>query len=96
MAKYPGCARFGDRLRFADGHTHCNHAQGDEGFMIGGHGMSGCGQYGFMLVDSTDPAGLSVKYFEERSEAKDSFEPILECIQSKGVAGCTHLAETWL
>ena len=43
----PGCSGLGKRLKYMDGHTHCNHAGGtsndteDEatGFMIGGHGM---------------------------------------------------------
>ena len=65
-ATLPGCSQFGGRLRFADGHTHCNTVQSDpgdnstQGFMIGGHGMSGCGQYGFMVVDTTTGGATGV------------------------------------
>lgn len=94
-ASLPGCAEFGDRLRFAEGHTHTNAKQGSTGFLIGGHGMSGAGQYGFMLLDST-AADLEVSYFEERSEEVDSFDNILACIRLSGASGCKHLAQQWL
>ena len=44
------CDVLGPRLKYMDGHTHCNHAGGswaaggaaeEVSFMIGGHGMSG-------------------------------------------------------
>jgi len=115
----PGCSTLGTKLKYMDGHTHCNHAGGantplppptspvssfegtrrvgDEevGFMIGGHGMAGCSQYGFTLIDSTN-GSLSVRYFEERSPAADNFAEILGCVQTHGASGCVHLARTWL
>eukprot|EP00658_Telonema_sp_P-2_P000020 TRINITY_DN10003_c0_g1_i1.p1 TRINITY_DN10003_c0_g1~~TRINITY_DN10003_c0_g1_i1.p1 ORF type:complete len:278 (-),score=62.24 TRINITY_DN10003_c0_g1_i1:478-1311(-) len=95
IAGMAGCDQFGDRLRFLDGHTHCNQVQGKHGFMIGGHGMSGCGQVGFAVVDSF-AAELQVWYFEERTAAKDDFDSILACVGQKGVSGCTELGTSWL
>lgn len=97
-----GCRGLGDRLKFIDGHTHCNQIQqrGEHeavGFMVGGHGMSGCSQYGFAVVDSTDEASLRVLYFEERSTSRDAFDAILACVQTSGISGCEHLAAAvWL
>jgi hypothetical protein len=106
IASLPGCAGFGNALRFVDGHTHCNQKQGTEGFLIGGHGMSGCGQVGFMLVDTTapvasagaaaPPSSMRVSYFEERTASVDRFDEVLACIKQSGVSGCTRLAEAWL
>eukprot|EP00929_Paragymnodinium_shiwhaense_P093833 TRINITY_DN5413_c0_g1_i11.p1 TRINITY_DN5413_c0_g1~~TRINITY_DN5413_c0_g1_i11.p1 ORF type:complete len:524 (-),score=78.94 TRINITY_DN5413_c0_g1_i11:324-1895(-) len=96
-----GCSHLGDKLKFMDGHTHCNHPQvhgntTEVGFMIGGHGMKGCNQYGFAVIDSTG-GDLKVLYFEERSEAKDDFEEILSCVTQSGISGCYHLATAvWL
>eukprot|EP00656_Telonema_subtile_P021403 TRINITY_DN22441_c0_g1_i1.p1 TRINITY_DN22441_c0_g1~~TRINITY_DN22441_c0_g1_i1.p1 ORF type:complete len:518 (-),score=69.79 TRINITY_DN22441_c0_g1_i1:59-1612(-) len=95
LANTTGCAGFGDKMRFMDGHTHCNHVQGAHGFMIGGHGMSGCGQVGFAMLDSTG-ADLKVSYFEERTATNDQFEQILACVVKFGASGCTHLAQPWL
>ena len=40
------------------GHTHCNiphpHGHNDVGFMVAGQGMSGCGNYGIPLLDTTE------------------------------------------
>ena len=102
----PGCQELGVNLKFMDGHTHCNHPGGIRaqmaepvGFMIGGHGMDGCSQYGFSLVDSLD-GNLSVTYFEERNADADNFEKILECVQTNGASGCKDMgwpyASTWL
>jgi 3',5'-cyclic AMP phosphodiesterase CpdA len=109
LTTLPGCEAL--RIRYMDGHTHCNHAGGKEkpnatagvdGFMIGGHGMSGyrgdCAedQFGFALLDSTANSTLRILYFEERSESKDSFETILECVRQHGASGCAHMATVWL
>lgn len=68
------------------------------GFMIGGHGMSGCSQYGFTLIDSTlnNGSAMSVSYVEERTPTADNFDEILECVRAVGASKCTHLAQRWL
>jgi len=57
ISALPGCDKLGDRLKAFDGHTHCNHVQASGHaeeviFMIGGHGMLGCSQYGFAYLES--------------------------------------------
>ena len=67
----PGCADFRSRLKYMDGHEHCNYVQASEGdnrygFMIGGHGMADMGcrpQYGFAYLDTTQGAA-KLFYFE--------------------------------
>jgi hypothetical protein len=101
IQKFEGCD-IGDKLKYFDGHVHCNKKQGaghkeEVGFMIGGHGMSGCGQYGFGYVDSTG-GKLRVWYFEERNASEDKYPLLRSCLQQHGgQAGlCLHLAELWL
>jgi hypothetical protein len=79
-----------------DGHTHCNYVQEkDVGFMIGGSGMQGCGQFGFEYVDSTG-GELQIYYFElERVNTTSRSDEILNCIEEKGVSECTSLATIW-
>ena len=91
-----GCREFGDRFKYMDGHTHCNYVQEkDVGFMIGGSGMQGCGQFGFEYVDSTG-GELQIYYFElERVNTTSRSDEILNCIEEKGVSECTSLATIW-
>ena len=110
------------KLKYIDGHTHCNHVEYDEegaasgadtkkgvssaasppGFMIGGHGMSDCGQYGFAYIDSyTSDAKFKIYYFEEfnglRPNDTSKYDEITDCVKTHqaGIAGCVHLASTW-
>ena len=99
ISAFKGCD-IGDRLKAFDGHTHCNELQQaglveEAIFMIGGHGMSGCSQYGFAYVDA-DKDRLAIHYFEERTPGHDNYEAILSCVREQGVGNCTHLATTWL
>ncbi|CAE8598400.1 unnamed protein product [Polarella glacialis] len=104
LLKLPECAFLGDRLKYMDGHQHCNFvhdkdATGPFGFMIGAHGMDddSCeAQAGFLFMDSTK-GRVRLHYFETASESRgDRFEEILACVTSHGLAGCTQLADTWL
>mmetsp|Transcript_30860 Transcript_30860/g.62259 ORF Transcript_30860/g.62259 Transcript_30860/m.62259 type:complete len:304 (+) Transcript_30860:518-1429(+) len=103
LLKIPGCAAFGERLKYMDGHSHCNYVQArgatPYGFMIGGHGMDDkCApQYGFLYADSTG-GRVALHYFEVDSEKRgDRFDQILQCVQSRGgLHSCTDLADTWL
>jgi len=59
----PGCAEYGSRLKYQDGHTHCNRVQEVEagtgearGFLVGASGMSGCSQFGFEYVETEGEA----------------------------------------
>lgn len=97
LATVDGCD-IGDKLKYMDGHTHSNYMQeGGEkesvGFMIGGHGMSGAGQYGFAYVKNSGDGEDEVWYFEEfNTQGDDNYEAILECVKTKGVGSCTEYA----
>eukprot|EP00440_Ansanella_granifera_P028054 gb/GFBE01030478.1/.p1 GENE.gb/GFBE01030478.1/~~gb/GFBE01030478.1/.p1 ORF type:complete len:465 (+),score=107.55 gb/GFBE01030478.1/:1-1395(+) len=100
----PGCSALGERLKYMDGHEHCNYIQerGAEpfGFMIGAHGMDDkCeAQFGFVYLDSTD-GRVRLYYFEVASHSKgDRFQALLSCVQANGgLPGCVAgFAETWL
>jgi len=104
LMKIPSCARFGERLKYMDGHEHCNYVQAvgksePYGFMIGAHGMDDhCDpQYGFLYVDSTG-GRVALHYFEVDSEKRgDRFDAIMDCVNTKGgLHACTGLADTWL
>mmetsp|Transcript_64170 Transcript_64170/g.150440 ORF Transcript_64170/g.150440 Transcript_64170/m.150440 type:complete len:453 (+) Transcript_64170:49-1407(+) len=98
------CKALGNRLKYMDGHEHCNYVQANAtepvGFMIGAHGMSDSAceaQYGFLFLDSTS-ARVRLHYFEVASESNGSrFEEIFRCIlENGGLAACTKFAQTWL
>lgn len=71
LLQIPGCSGFGRRLKYMDGHKHCNYIQAKDeesnyGFMIGGHGMADvmCApQYGFAYLDTTNDR-IRLFYFE--------------------------------
>jgi len=71
LMQIPGCSGFGRRLKYMDGHEHCNYIQAKDehnnyGFMIGGHGMADamCApQYGFVYLDTTSDR-IRLFYFE--------------------------------
>jgi hypothetical protein len=88
MLSVKGC-NIGDKLKFMDGHTHSNYMQQtgtDEpvGFMIGGHGMSGAGQYGFAWIKNSGDGENEVYYFEEfNTDGNDHYDAILSCVKRK-------------
>lgn len=104
LLSMPGCTRFAGRLKYMDGHEHCNYVQasGSEayGFMIGAHGMDDAmcqPQYGFLFLDSTG-GRVRLHYFEVDSDQKgDRYDAIVNCVATKGgLANCTEFADTWL
>ena len=74
----------------------------EDGFMVGGHGMSsgalGCAQYGFAVVDSKTDGRLRVLYFEEMNATNSTaaYDDILGCVRARGVSGCSQHAKVWL
>ncbi|CAJ1385044.1 unnamed protein product [Effrenium voratum] len=97
------CSTLGNRLKYMDGHEHCNYVQDNKtepvGFMIGAHGMddSACeAQYGFLYLDSTD-ARVRLYYFEVQSESGgDKYDDLLKCVSTGGLSACTSMAQKWL
>jgi hypothetical protein len=98
----PGCKEFGSRLKYQDGHVHCNqiqeldpHTQDAVGLMIGASGMDGCSQYGFEYMESSN-GRLQIYYFElDNDSGLHQSEPVLECIRKVGLPNCLHFATLW-
>lgn len=102
IAKFDGCKQMADKklLKFIMGHTHCNvphpHGHVDTGFMVAGQGMSGCDNYGFPIVDTTENR-IRFWHFEVVSKSgKDTYNEVFACISKKGWRQCTDMAELWL
>lgn len=102
IIKLDGCSQLSEKkvLKFFMGHTHCNqvhpHSHVDTGFMVAGQGMSGCGNYGFPIMDTTENR-LRIWHFEVvSSKGVDSYDKIYQCISAQGWRNCTNLAEKWL
>ncbi|CAK9000008.1 Hypothetical protein SCF082_LOCUS6309, partial [Durusdinium trenchii] len=82
------------------------------GFLVGAHGLSTLGekaerhchpldsQFGFLYIETTEDEHLRIHYFEEANTLEPSalYDKLLKCVRSNGagLAGCTHLATTWL
>ncbi len=107
LAAIPGCD-IGDRLKFVDGHQHCNYVQTNGkkepiGFMSGARGMvadfdSGClPMIGFTYIDSSRDGKLRIWYFSEHTLTSSQYDEILGCVKStRSLHACTHLATLWL
>eukprot|EP00932_Pfiesteria_piscicida_P010996 SRR837773.22052.p1 GENE.SRR837773.22052~~SRR837773.22052.p1 ORF type:complete len:217 (+),score=13.73 SRR837773.22052:34-651(+) len=99
MASTPGCDAFDKRgmLKFVMGHTHCNdvhpHGKVDTGFRVAGFGMSGCGNYGMPIVDTTE-GRVRFWYFDTTSA--DALKKVVACVSKSGWRQCTALATKWL
>jgi hypothetical protein len=92
-------------LKFVMGHSHCNephpHGNVGEGFMVGGFGMGGCGNYGVPVLDTTEDRAR-FWYFSvatassARFNETDHYDEVHDCVSASGWRNCTHLAELWL
>lgn len=97
------CQSLGNRLKYMDGHEHCNYVQANTsepvGFMIGAHGMDdgACkAQYGFLYLDSSNNR-VRLYYFEVASETSDQYDDLIACVLKGGLSSCTNMARsTWL
>jgi hypothetical protein len=101
LLKLDQCQPIAAKLRYVEGHTHCNRIiEADVGYMVAGQGMSGCGNFGFPVFDSTG-SDLKVYYFPfqraaiNTTKGFDNFDSIYECIKLNGVSGCYHMADLW-
>jgi len=99
VSDVPGCAAFAvaGNLKFIMGHTHCNlphpHGHVDTGFMVAGQGMTGCGNYGIPVLDTTG-GRTRMFYFDTSSDEK--YEAVMGCVPKKGWRACINLADVWL
>lgn len=95
----PACANIASRVRYVEGHTHCNRVvEEDVGFMVAGQGMTGCGDFGFPVFDTTG-GEFAVYYFPIQQGGLfykfDNYDKIYSCIKERGVTGCYDLATKW-
>mmetsp|Transcript_41669 Transcript_41669/g.62286 ORF Transcript_41669/g.62286 Transcript_41669/m.62286 type:complete len:171 (+) Transcript_41669:1-513(+) len=87
-------------MLYVDGHEHCNHVtEPGHGFMIGANGMGGCGQFGFMVLETStrNTIDTRVDYFEISNAFTDYWDPLSTCLKEGGYLGCrdSHSA-SWL
>jgi len=94
----PGCQRFGSRIKYFEGHTHCNKVtKPNTGFMVGSFGQRGCGHFGLPIMDTRN--GSAVLYYFELGDGGNrvhDWDTKMNCIKSHGLSGCTHLAKKWM
>ena len=105
LRQMPGCD-IGDRLKFFDGHAHCNYVQEQGsrepvGFMVGGRGMideTCLPQSGFTFIDSATDNKLRVYHFAEHTIAKSTHRAVYDCVRlNRGnVRNCLQHAALWL
>jgi hypothetical protein len=108
LADIPECQPIYHKLRYFEGHKHCNLImEEDVGFMVGGQGMTdgssitdvGCGgALGIPVVDTTGGT-FKVYYFNIQSllpgSATDQFDDVLACFRDRGVSQCYAFATAW-
>jgi len=99
MKQLAACQPIANKLKYFMGHKHCNYVtEPDNGYMIGGGGMSDkecMGDFGFTVVDTYDNK-FRVYYFPLGDNGSPTnYDAILGCIKTSGVSGCYHLAQKW-
>lgn len=104
MSLLPECASIVPKMKYFMGHDHCNKiTETDIGYMVGANGMSGCGEWGIPIVDTTS-GSFKVYYFllyiqpglrNNATVAVDNFDKVYNCFRDNGVSNCYHLATEW-
>lgn len=99
ISALPGCAALAAKnsLRYVMGHTHCNSVMAENtGFMVAGQGMSGCGNFGVPVFDTTtQPGRVQIHYFS--LETEDVAAAATSCVRNQGYGAClSDYATTWL
>jgi len=93
------CYGLRNKIKFFDGHKHCNYKINDDGFLIGGNGMydGACsqGEFGYLYVKTTDEGHLQIWYYEMINGWTNNWSSIVSCIQTNGIDGCTGHAHLW-
>lgn len=97
LAKLPGCAEMGKRLKYVMGHVHSNLVTlPDQGFMVGGNGMEGTGEFGLPIFDTYNDRVL-ISYFPLNDKTGlDNYAVVHKCFADNGYENCLHLSTTWL
>jgi len=95
-----GCDNLGDRLKYFEGHQHCNYeAKKNTGWVLGSFGYddSSCNQFGLPILDTRN-GRVKLNYFDlgDKGTKVSNFDEILGCISAKGYSACEHYATAWL
>ena len=71
----------------SSGHTHCasQSLSGNEGFLVAAQGQSGCGQYSFPVIDTTD-GRLQVYSFAIASQPPEDTTDLLHTRYGAGLS----------
>lgn len=98
LMQLEGCNNLGDRLKYFEGHEHCNYVkEKDYGFLVGSFGYNGCGNFGLPILNTRN-GRATLHYFPlgDNWQKADNFDEILGCIGAKGYSACTEYAQVWL
>ena len=102
LKEIPSCSNVYSKIRYFDGHKHCNYVQQkDVGFMVGGNGMSDktCAEWGLAVIDTTNDK-FQIQYFQlatADSNPVNNYDKVIDCInQNGGISNCYDLATTWV
>mmetsp|Transcript_36209 Transcript_36209/g.96192 ORF Transcript_36209/g.96192 Transcript_36209/m.96192 type:complete len:443 (-) Transcript_36209:107-1435(-) len=99
----PGCDSLGTRLKYLEGHKHCNFVKKrNTGFLFGSFGFEdgdrSCeGAFGIPILDTRN--GEAVLYYFELAKhgrRNENFDVILNCFAEHGLSGCVQHAEVWM
>lgn len=98
----PKCAAVAKKIKYLEGHTHCNKViEQDVGFMVGANGMTQAtdcgGVWGVTVMDTTNNRFRMLHFplIKDGSGGYDNYDTINQCILQKGVSGCYDLAQEW-
>jgi hypothetical protein len=94
----PGCSALSSRIKYFEGHNHCNHiTKTNIGFMIGSFGMGGCGDFGLPVLDTRN-GEAKLWYFNLGSGGvrHSNWDTVLGCIKANGASSCLQYADQWM
>ena len=109
MITLPGCSDIAHRIKWIEGHSHCNLVvDPGVGFRLGGFGMGGCENFGIPYLTSHKDV-LEIGYFpiiggngtvpsgdEKHGEDDTKFNVVNSCIAEHGLEHCAKLhAVVW-
>jgi hypothetical protein len=103
VKKIAGCDTLGTRLKFVEGHKHCNQVkEPNTGYVLGAFGFAdsdtSCnGAFGLPILDTRN-GWARLYYFELGVQGKrtEDFDKIIDCFKTKGYSECTHYAQVWM
>jgi len=102
VQRLPGCDSVGSRLKYVEGHQHCNKVTADNtGFMFGAFGFedgaSCAGAFGLPILDTRNGVAR-IYYFElgVNGQRTPDYDNIINCVSTRGYSACTKYAQLWM